>query len=175
MRSQVILVVTWRIRGRGGTPVNFKTSSMAFEKITLFSKITQFQKHVIFRITQFQKHVIFQNHVIFKNTLFSESRNFKKHVIFQNHVIFKNTLFSESRYFRITRFSESRNFQNHAIFQNHVIFRITQFSTSMTSSEKNLPKNLYNFQDIRYDFICMLLLFSARCLWKTIKNILRGG
>ena len=153
MRSQVILVVTWRIRGRGGTPVNFKTSSMAFEKITLFSKITQFQNHVIFRITLFSESRDFQNHVIFRITLFSESRDF------QNHAIFRITQFSESRDFIITQ------------FQNHAIFHIDDVIG------ENLPKNLnlYNFQDIRYDFICMLLLFSARCLWKTIKNILRGG
>ena len=170
MRSQVILVVTWRIRGRGGTPVNFKTSSMAFEKITLFSKITQFQNHVIFRITLFSESRNFQNHVIFRITLFSESRDF------QNHVIFRITLFSESRdfqnhaIFRITQFSESRDFII-TQFQNHAIFHIDDVIG------ENLPKNLnlYNFQDIRYDFICMLLLFSARCLWKTIKNILRGG
>ena len=138
-----------------------------------FRKSRDFQNHVIFRITQFQNHAIsesryFQNHAIsesrnFRITLFSESRNFRI-TQFQNHVIFRITRFQNHAIFKITQFSKSRN------------FRITRFSTSMTSLEKfTYFLNLYNFQDIGYDFICVLLLFSTRCLWKTIKNILMGG
>ena len=136
MRSEVILLrecSTGGIRRRGGgTPVyDFR------------------ENHPISKSRDFPiDGVILENHVIFRITQFSESRNF------QNHVIF-----------RITQFSDSRYFQNHAIF--HIDDVIGE----------NLPKNLnlYNVQDIVYDFICVLLLFSTRCLWKTIKNILRGG
>ena len=84
---------------------------------------------------------------------------------------------------KITLFSKSRDFpiddvtgENHTFFQNHAFFpKMTSLEKFTYFSKIRTFLNLYNFQDIGYDFICVLLLFSTRCLWKTIKNILRRG
>ena len=99
-----------------------------------------------------------------KITLFSKIRVFPKHdVTGENHTFFKNHVFSKSHFFqkyvffpsmtsleKITHFSKSRVLSKTRTFHKYMLFR-TCFSGHCLS------------------------LRVTRCLWKTIKNILRGG